>query len=116
MEFFLYGAKPGMDEEAYKALVGENNAGAPGKRVARVDYEHNGEFFIAEVGKEIQIKKPWPVKHDSAIVRAIVRGNPILVHTTARQVDGPEGRSTWANPFMIGITSAQQILTFDEIK
>ncbi len=116
MEFFLYGAKPGQDEAAYTALVGEGKQGEPGKRIAKIHFTHNGDEFEAEVGKCLQRKERYWQQDDPAIVMAILPGDPWDVHTTAGIMAGPEGRSRWANPFLVGNTSILKSWTFDELE
>lgn len=115
MEFFLYGAKPGMDETAYKAISRDNFEPVPGSRIARIRFVHDGDVFTATVGSHVDPIDHRSLKTDTAIVRAIIPGQPYYVYTTKAEEGGPAGRSRWENPFMVGDEYVQRIWTFAEL-
>ena len=115
MEFFLYGAEAGKSEAAYAALVGDGSQGEPGGRIAKIRFQHDGEEFEAEVGKSVHRMAPYRQQQDTAVVMAILPGEPWLIHTTAGIMGGQEGRSVWANSFLVGKRSVLGSWTFDEL-
>jgi len=111
--FFVPFAQPGTEESAYAELaqVAGRPIPPPSRRIASIEFDHNGEHWIAEVGKTMRgtrfsngrrKSKHQSVTHlsDPATVLAIFPGIPYMVVTNARFV--PSVRSYWENPFMVG--------------
>lgn len=95
----------------------------PAERMQSIIYEHNGEEWIAEVGRKLKgtrtdrrRRKGGPVdvitrRSDPAIVLAIFAGNPYMVVTDARPVGATI--SAWENPFLVGEPSVRNGRRFD---
>ena len=105
-----------MDEAAYKAMARDKFVADPGARIAKIRFVHDGDIFTASVGSHVEPLDHRSLKSDTALVRAIIPGQPYYVYTTKAEEGGPAGRSRWENPFMVGKESVQRIWTFKDLK
>jgi hypothetical protein len=116
-KFFIPNQPIEAHEKLYTELAQLAHAAAePSKRIFSIRFRHDGVDWTATVGhalvgSKIKIlgrgmnkrKVTQPVS-DSAMVLAIFRGNPFIVHTDSGLSHG--SRSEWCNPFMAGIPSS----------
>jgi len=124
MKFFLPAAID--DEQAernYVAFAKWAGCAVPsgGSRIECIRFRHDGEDWVAEVGKPLsgmrveekrrkagRVTVRTPLS-DPAIVLAIFPGDPYMVVTHARPIT--DMHSEWSNPFMAGRPS--DVVYFD---
>lgn len=111
MDFFVHGAQPGMDDFVYKGMAGTENVPEPGKRIARIRFTHDGEEFIAEVGKPTTPTHHACLKTDKALVLAIFEEVPYRVVTNA--ILGMPSR--WEDEYKVGVDCIREIRSFDDL-
>lgn len=108
--FFVPGVAEDKAEEVFGALAkfAGRPVPPPDERIYRIEWDHDGERWIAEVGKQmhgervrsIGRKKAGMKVSDPATVQAIFASAPWLVVTDARPLGNV--RSAWVNPLMAG--------------
>ena len=116
--FFVPNAVDQADSERlYAEMAVLCGAGVPGldERIQMITFEHNGEEWIAEVGRTLRGTRTDRRRRrgkavdvttrlsDLALVLAIFDGNPHQVVTNARPIGAVV--SSWENPFLVGETS-----------
>ncbi|MFC1944990.1 hypothetical protein ACFLX5_05915 [Chloroflexota bacterium] len=123
-QFFIPAAQPNEHEREYARLAGIAGYPVPplGERIYSITYRHDGEEWVATVGKRLHGKKPekrdrqgnLKKRHkplsDPAVVLAIFPGVPYVVVTNHR-IDDHVG-SRWENPFYVG--QPQLTILFDQ--
>ena len=110
MKFFVPEASDDEQaEEVYAEFARFAGRAVPERsaRVRRIEFVHDGERWVAEVGQPLEGVKldrtgssTGRRLSDQATVLAIFAGSPFMVVTTGRGVANV--RSAWENPFMAG--------------
>jgi len=114
MQFFIPHAEPDASEKALAELAQFAGCAVPpaGKRIASIRFRHDGDDWVATVGKplsgervETKRRKTGKVTvrtplFDGAEVLAVFAGVPYRVVTDARPLTGKSSR--WVNPFLAG--------------
>lgn len=123
--FFVPNVINGTDEEkAFAELARFVGVTVPDAttRIYSIEFEHNGETWIAEVGSKLkgsknkktsagrQLADYERILSDSATVLAIFSSSPTIVVTDTRPVGNIN--SQWNNPFLAG--NVKRIVTFSK--
>jgi hypothetical protein len=128
VSFFVPNAVDQTDSEHLYAEMAELcGIAVPGldERIQMITFEHNGEEWIAEVGRALRGTRTDRRRRrgklvdvttrlsDPALVLAIFDGNPHQVLTNARPIGAVV--SSWENPFLVGETSIRQSQRFRDL-
>ena len=108
-------------ENAWEFLRQRCNAPSSERRVYSLRFNHDGDQVTATVGQPLSVRHPiarrskrwsqWgenfdPPRFDAKVI-AIFEAEPYLVWLH------PDGRTQWANPFMVGQNSIQSVVHFE---
>lgn len=109
MEFYVPLADTPEDSETLYQELAALYKGTPAQfdeRVRLIRWNHNGEEYVAEVGKGIKATKPLSAR-DAARVLAIYQGDPWVI------VREP-GRSKWNDSVLAGPRTVNEAQFFDQ--
>ncbi len=118
MQFFVPHAEPESAEKIYADLARFARCVVPpaGRRIASIQFRHDGEDWTATVGAQltgvrVETKRRKAGKvtvrtplSDAAVVLAIFEGHPYIVVTDSRPLG--DKSSHWVNPFLAGQPTA----------
>ena len=108
--FFIPYLSPEMEEASFAHIAGqcERAVPAPGARVYSISFERGGITWIATVGEQLRGRKPirfkrqetgqWRDIRDTALVLAILPGEPYIVVTYPGSNSHFRGNRFYANP------------------
>ena len=101
MKFFIPDVESERTEEVYKSITdfaAMQGWPATGRRIFKLSYRHDGEYYEAEVGRRAR---------NGEIVWAILESGPYLICTLTRGVMG-------GMPLLVGRDDAIHVTDFEE--